>query len=310
MERKAIITGGAGFVGSHLADRLLELGFEVVIIDNLVRTNGTRNIDHIRDKITFIEDVASMNALKQAGDNVTHIFHLAATRINRCAKFPYEGHRLIAETGYCVVKYATEIGAKLFFASTASVYNKPKIQPITEDSICAPHTIYGAGKYYTENLIRSFDNMHGLDYTINRFFSVYGERMDCEGAYTEVIFNWLYNISQGNNNITVYGDPNDKILDLVYVDDVIDAILKTTFESNKDVFNVSTEQGVTLSNLINVIKDVTGKELNINIVPENRNDIEKKRVGSTKKLRELNWNIKNNLYDGIKKTHGWITTLE
>ena len=87
--------------------------------------------------------------------------------------------------------------------------------------------------------------MYGLDYTINRFFSVYGPRMDCEGAYTEVIFNWLNQIHKGNNEITVFGNPDEKILDLVYVEDVVNAIILTTFNSNKDVFTYGLKGGVT-----------------------------------------------------------------
>ena len=195
---------------------------------------------------------------------------------------------------------------KLFFASTASVYNKPKRQPIQESDPCVPHTIYGAGKYYTENLIRSYDNMYGLDYTINRFFSVYGVKMDCEGAYTEVIFNWLNNIKEGNKNIKVFGNPDEKILDLVYVDDITDAIILSTFESNKQVYNVSTQNGVTLTELINTIQNVTKINLKLDIIPENRNDIEKKRVGDTSKLRKLGWNNKISLEEGITKTWNWI----
>ena len=198
---------------------------------------------------------------------------------------------------------------KLFFASTASVYNKPERQPIQENNPCVPHTIYGAGKYYTENLIRSYDNMYGLNYTINRFFSVYGVRMDNAGAYTEVIFNWLNNIKNGNNHITVFGNPDEKILDLVYVDDVVEAIITSTFNSNKEVYNVSTQNGVTLSELISTIEKVTKTKLEIEIKPENRTDIEKKRVGDTSKLRGLGWNNLVSLEEGIRKTNKWIQTL-
>lgn len=109
--------------------------------------------------------------------------------------------------------------------------------------------------------------MYGLDYTINRFFSVYGVRMDSAGAYTEVIFNWLNNIKNGNNYITVFGNPEEKVLDLVYVDDVVDAIITSTFNSNKEVYNVSTQNGVTLSELIRTIEKVTGVELIMEVLP-------------------------------------------
>ncbi len=310
MERKnAIISGGAGFVGGHLSLRLLKEGFDkIYLVDNLIRSNSLRNI--VKDpKIEFIYgDVYSFDFTIFEG--ITHFFHLAATRINRCAHNNKEGHDYIASGGFNVVNYCAKNKIKLFFSSTASVYNKPKRQPIQEEDPCTPHTIYGAGKYYTENLIRSYDNMLGFDYTINRFFSVYGVGMDCEGAYTEVIFNWLNNIKKGITNIKVFGNPDEKILDLVYVEDVVDAIILTTFNSNKEVFNVSTQKGVTLTELISTIEQVTNTKLSIDIVPENRTDIENKRVGDTTKLKKLGWNDNINLTHGIKKTYEWIAELE
>lgn len=310
MERKnAIVTGGAGFVGSHLSERLLNEGFDkIYIIDNLIRSNNLRNVPN-NFNIEFIYGEVSTFDFSVFKD-ITHFFHLAATRINRCAQYNKEGHEFIANSGFNVVDYCAKNNIKLFFASTASVYNKPKRQPIQEIDPCVPHTIYGAGKYYTENLIRSYDNMYDFNYVINRFFSVYGVRMDSAGAYTEVIFNWLNNIKNGNNHITVFGNPDEKVLDLVYVDDVVNAIITSTFNSNKEVYNVSTQNGVTLSELISTIEKVTNTTLEIETKPENRTDIEKKRVGDTSKLRGLGWNNLVSLEDGIKKTYDWITGLE
>ena len=174
MERKnAIISGGAGFVGSHLAERLLKEGFDkIYLIDNLIRSNNLRNVPS-NPQIEFIYGDVGIFDFSVLED-ISHFFHLAATRINRCAKYNKEGHESISQGGFNVVNYCAKNNIKLFFSSTASVYNKPKRQPIQEEDPCTPHTIYGAGKYYTENLIRSYNNMYNLDYTINRFFSVYG----------------------------------------------------------------------------------------------------------------------------------------
>ena len=303
--KNAIISGGAGFIGSHLAERLIKEGFDTVyLIDNLVRSNNLRNISN-SPNIKFIYGDASTFDFS-AFDDISYFFHLAATRINRCAQYNREGHEFIASSGFNVVDYCSKNNIKLFFSSTASVYNKPKRQPIQEEDPCTPHTIYGAGKYYTENLIRSYDNMYGLDYTINRFFNVYGVKMDSTGAYTEVIFNWLNNIKNANNQITVYGNPDEKILDLVYVEDVVNAIILTTFNSNKEVFNVSTQEGVSLTDLISTIENVTNTQLDIKITPENRTDIENKRVGNTLKLKNLGWNNNISLHEGIKRTYEWI----
>ena len=310
MERKnAIITGGAGFVASHLAEAISNKYNKIYLIDNLVRTNRTRNIDHlIGGKFIFIEAEVSEFDFAQL-DNIGVIYHLAATRINRCAKDPNEGHKFLADAGLNVVKYCAENNIKLFFSSTASVYNNPKRFPIEETDPCEPHTIYGAAKYYTENLMRTFAKSHNLQYSICRFFSVYGVKMDCEGAYTEIIFNWLSQINQGKNQVTVFGNPDEKILDLVYVEDVVNAILKSTENWNNEVYNVSTETGISITELIKVIENELDVQLEVSILPENRTDIENKRVGSVKKLKTIGWEPKNSINQGILKTYKWIQTL-
>lgn len=309
----AIITGGAGFVGSHLAEALADRYDTIYLIDNLVRTSNTRNIEHLlsNPKYVFLQEEvgeffkSKVNSLS----DVVAVYHLAATRINRCVQNPEEGHAFLADAGFEVVKHCALNNIKLFFASTASVYNNPKKFPIEEIDPCEPHTIYGAAKYYTESLMRSFAKSHGLKYSICRFFSVYGVRMDCEGAYTEIIFNWLNKINKGDNSITVFGNANEKVLDLVYVEDVVNAILKVTEEWDNEVYNVSTEEGVTITDLIHTISEVLNVNLAIEAKPENRNDIEKKRVGSVERLRGLGWEPKNPLPVGILKTYEWIGKL-
>lgn len=304
----AIITGGAGFIASHLAELIEERYDKIYLVDNLVRTGNLRNVKHLSDKFVFINgDVSNFDF--SSISNVESLYHLAATRINRCAKDPWEGHRFIADGGLNVVKYCAENKVNLFFASTASVYNNPKRFPIEESDPCEPHTLYGAAKYYTENLIRTFAKSHKLKYSICRFFSVYGERMDCEGVYTEIIFNWLDGISKGKNEVTVYGDPDNKILDLVYVEDVAKAIFMCTNEWKNEVYNVSTEQGVSISELIRAIQNQLKVEINVKLLPENRTDIEQKRVGSTKKLRSIGWKPSYNIDQGILKTYEWIRKI-
>ena len=307
--KNAIITGGAGFIASHLSPRLLTEGFnKVFLIDNLMRTQSLRNVTP-HENIKFIYGDAGEFDYKTLPD-VSHFFHLASPKINRCAKFNREGHSNIVNPAINIVDFCSHQKVKLFFASTASVYNTPKRFPIAESDNCQPHTIYGAGKYYTECLLRSYENMHGLDYVINRFFSVYGPHMDSSGVYTEVIFNWLNNIKKGDHQIKVFGNPDEKILDLVYVSDVVDAIMLSTFTTNHEVLNVSTQNGVTLRELINAIEKVTNTDLIIEVKKENRTDIENKRVGDTSKLRSLGWNNLTSLEQGLKQTYEWITKLE
>lgn len=319
-----LLTGGAGFVGSHLLEKLLYNypDNEYVVIDNLVRTNGLRNIQHILDKhknVTFINaDVGTCDIDEiiykhfAVGVGVQdYLFHLAATRINRCDKYNREGHISIADSGFNVINSFVKNTDNpiIFFASSASVYAPPKKFPMKEEDQCYPHTIYGAGKLYTENLIQSYKIHHPyMKYSICRFFSVYGERMDNDGPYTEVIFNWLDGIKKGHNTITVYGNPDEKILDLVHVDDVVDAILRTTDHNDIEdgVYNVSTGKGVTLTELISIIEEVTGVKLKREIYEETRSDIELKRIGDISKLTELGWEQKVDLKKGIERVWRWI----
>ena len=305
--KNVVITGGAGFIGSNLCLRLLkEKPKKIFLIDNLMRTQSLRNV--IDDpRVEFIYGDASFFDFSELGE-VSHLFHLASPKINRCVKFRLEGHQNITQSAFNTVNYCSTFGTKLFLASTASVYNNIKRLPIQEEDHCYPHTIYGAGKYYNECLIQSFDRMQGMDFTINRFFNVYGENMDSSGAYTEVIFNWLNSIRTGNKTITIQGNPDEKILDLVYVSDVVDAIVLSTFKSNKQIFNVSTETGVTLTNLVEAIEKVTDVSLKKKIVPDDRKDLELKRIGDTSKLRSLGWRQQVFLEEGLKKTWDWINS--
>jgi UDP-glucose 4-epimerase len=313
----AIITGGAGFIASHLAEALAKDYNKIFLVDNLVRTGNTRNIDHLlqNPKFEFLNldisnarDIAKLSNIHE-DEGIDVVYHLAATRINRCAQNPYEGHRFLADGGYYIVEFCAANKIKMFFASTASVYNNPKRFPIEETDPCESHTIYGAAKYYTEGLMRSFAKNFGLQYSICRFFSVYGVRMDCEGAYTEIIFNWLNNINKGNNKVTVFGNPDEKVLDLVYVKDVVGAIIAATEEWKNEVYNVSTETGVTITDLIKTISETLEVKLEVEVKPENRTDIEKKRVGSVSKLKSLGWKPKYDLAKGIKETYKWINHL-
>ena len=145
--------------------------------------------------------------------------------------------------------------------------------------------------------------------------------MDREGAYTEVIYNWLHSIAEsrerawkhfglgGKTKILAFGNPDEKILDLVYVGDVVDAIISSTEHWNNETYNVSTESGISVSELIKTIERTLNVSLDVEIVPDNRTDIEKKRVGSIEKLRSIGWTPNTSIESGLLKTWEWVQTL-
>lgn len=316
--KKIIITGGAGFIGSHLIEKLLnETDTPMIyIIDNLMRTNNLRNIQHLMDdmktkaRLRFINaDIATFDYEAVIDPfQIDYIFHLASPRINRINEFNVEGHNTVAVGGFRLVDWAARYNniKKLYFASSASVYYRPKTFPIYETDLKDPHTIYGAGKLYTEQIIKSYNMLYGLNYAISRFFSVYGPRMDNQGVYTEVVFNWLNEIKKGNNKVIVHGNPDEKILDLVYVDDVVNAVYDMTMSPNNSTYNVSTEKGTTLRGLVDIISKVTNTQIEIESVPEYRKDTEAKRIGSIDRLRAIGWEPTVSLEEGIERTWRWV----
>ncbi len=306
----AIITGGAGFIPSHLAEKIASKYHKVYLIDNLMRTNGLRNIKHLLNdpQFEFIHaGVESFNfdSLK----DVSHVFHMAATRINRSQKYTREGHIYNADAGFNVVDYCGRNRIKLYFASTASVYQNIRRLPIKEEDVGTPHTIYGAAKLYTEHLIHTYDNIMGLNFSISRFFSVYGPRMDNEGAYTEIVYNWLGQALKGGGKVRVNGNPEDSIIDLVYVDDVVNAIVAMTYTSNKGTFNVATQKGTNLRELFEIVKKVTGSNLELEVIPMARTDVESKRIGCIDELKKLFWTPTVDVEEGIRRSYEWLKTV-
>lgn len=311
-----VITGAAGFISSHLIERLINdkkyMFNKIYLIDNLVRTNSLRNIKHLLKldhRLEFIHaDISTCNFEEFIDPfTVSSVFHLAATRINRCNNYNLEGHQYIATGGARLIDWISKYNdIKIFFASSASVYQKPIKLPIKETAKCDPTAIYGSGKLYTENLLKSYNKLHSLEYVVNRFFSVYGIRMDNTGVYTEVIFNWLNQIKKGDKDIFINGNPDEKILDLIYVDDVVDAILLTMEKSRNSIFNVSTQRGITLTKLIDIIEEIVDTKLNRVLIKEDRTDIEKVRIGDITKLKYLGWEQKTSLREGLIKTWEWI----
>jgi UDP-glucose 4-epimerase len=256
-------------------------------------------------KIEFIHagvETFNFDALK----DITEVYHMAATRINRSQKYTREGHVYNADAGFNVVDYCARNKVKLYFSSTASVYQNIKRLPILEEDTGTPHTIYGAAKLYTENLIHTYNNIMGLDFAISRFFSVYGPRMDNEGAYTEIVYNWLSQGIKGSGKVIVNGNPEDSVIDMVYVDDVVDAIITMTRFTNGQTFNVATQKGTTLLELFNIIKKITKSNLELETISMKRNDIETKRIGDSQKLRQHGWEPKVNVEEGIRRSYEWL----
>lgn len=251
--KRILVTGGAGFVGSHIVDALLEAGCgPIVVVDNMVRgrvanlapalASGQVELVH-----GDIRDGALMHRLVAGADTV---FHQAALRITHCAAEPDAAKQVMVDATYDLLRLCVDHGVrKVVYASSASIYGLAEQFPTTE----AHHpydnrTLYGAAKLFGEGLLRAFNDMFALDYVALRYFNVYGPRMDLHGRYTEVMVRWMERIAAGQPPI-IFGD-GLQTMDMIHVADVARAnVLAAMSDASDAVFNVGSETETSLLDL-------------------------------------------------------------
>jgi UDP-glucose 4-epimerase len=240
---RALVTGGAGTIGSHVVDLLVRGGAsEVVILDNFVR--GRRaNLDWAlgHGPVSVVEgDIRDAGLVHRLSEGKDLVFHLAAIRITQCVEEPRLANEVLVDGTFNVVEAAAAAGVrKVIASSSASVYGLAEEFPTTERH--HPYnndTFYGAAKAFNEGTLRSFHAMKGLDYVALRYFNVYGPRMDVHGLYTEVLIRWMERISAGQAPL-ILGD-GLQTMDFVHVEDIARAnILAAEADVTDDVFNVA-----------------------------------------------------------------------
>jgi UDP-glucose 4-epimerase len=267
----ALVTGGAGFVGSHIVDQLVDAGCaKIIVIDNLVRgrrDNLARVIDRAPVEVIEgdIRDGRLMDGLVQSADVV---FHQAALRITHCAAEPQQAFDVMVKATFDLVRMCVDHGVqKLVMASSASVYGLAGHFPTRENEPpYANRTLYGGAKVFGESLLRAFNDMSGLNYVALRYFNVYGPRMDRHGKYTEVLIRWMERIQSGEPPL-VFGD-GDETMDMVHVRDVARANILAASKPVGDIaLNIGSGQEVTLYDLATRLTRVMGRH---DLVPEHR----------------------------------------
>ena len=288
--RRVLITGGAGVIGSHIADQLVaESVAEIVVVDNFVRgrpenlawasAHGPVNI--------VTGDIRDPGLLARVTRGIDLVFHQAAIRITQCADEPRLALDVLGTGTFNVLEaaVANDVG-RVVAASSASVYGQASTFPTTEDHHpYANTTLYGALKVLDEGLLRSFHDMYGLDYVALRYFNVYGPRMDVYGAYTEVLVRWMERIAAGLPPV-VLGD-GSQTMDFVHVADVARAnILAARSDVTDEVFNVASGQETSLRELAAALLDVMASDLELDFGPERRTNRVARRLADVTKARE------------------------
>ncbi|MEN3307390.1 MAG: UDP-glucose 4-epimerase [Micromonosporaceae bacterium] len=262
---RALVTGGAGTIGSHVVDELVRGGArEIVVLDNLVRGRQA-NLEWacangpVRLVEGDIRDAGLVHELSQGQDLV---FHLAAIRITQCAEEPRLANEVLVDGTFNVLEAAAAAKVrKVVASSSASVYGLAEQFPTTERH--HPYnndTFYGAAKAFNEGVLRSFHSMYGLDYVALRYFNVYGPRMDIYGLYTEVLIRWMERIESGTPPL-ILGD-GLQTMDFVHVADIARAnILAAEADVTDDVFNVASGTETSLRELAHALTEVMKADL-------------------------------------------------
>jgi UDP-glucose 4-epimerase len=292
---RILITGGAGFVGSHIADQLIagEKVREVVLFDNLLR-GSRRNVEAAlrSGRARLVEgDIRDRARLDEHVAGADYVFHMAALRITRCAENPREALEVMYDGTFNVVEACVRHRVKkLVAASSASVYGTADVFPTHEGH--HPYnnrTLYGAAKMANELMYRAFNDMFGLRYAAMRYFNVYGPRMDTEGKYTEVLIRWYGLVKQGKPPV-IFGE-GDQTMDFVDVEDVARAnILALKAPVSDEVFNVASRRETSLRQLCDALLRTMGSTLTPTHVPlpAERTRVEvRRRLADTSKAKEL-----------------------
>ena len=264
---RILVTGGAGLIGSHIVDRLIhESPAEIVVLDNFVRGRRENLAQAMPSgRVTIVEgDIRDRQLVAEAMQGIDVVFHQAAIRITQCAEEPALAMDVLVNGTFLVLDAARQAGVrKVVAASSASVYGLADRFPTDEQH--HPYnnrTLYGSAKAFNEGLLRSFNEMYGLEYVALRYFNVYGPRMDIYGAYTEVFIRWMENIEAGRAPM-IFGD-GTQTMDFIFADDIARAnILAARAPVSDVVYNIASGSEFSLNECAELLLGVMKSNLKV-----------------------------------------------
>jgi len=309
-DARVLITGGAGLIGSTIADQLLDLDVaEIIVLDDFTR--GTlANLDRAlpSGRVRVVDgDIRDRHLVAELMTGVDVVFHEAAIRITQCAEDPRLAVDVLVNGAFNVFEAAGQAGVgRLVAASSASVYGQADVLPTPETQ--HPYnndTIYGAAKAFNEGMLRSLHHTRGLDYVALRYFNVYGPRMDIHGVYTEVLVRWMERIEAGEAPI-IHGD-GSQTMDFIHVADIARAnVLAATAPTTDEVFNVATGVSTSLRELAQVLLGVMGSDLEPTFAPARALvNVQARRADVAKAAELLGFRSQLALVEGMRDLVDW-----
>lgn len=303
---KILITGGAGFIGSHVAEVLRAAGQQIVVVDNL--SSGRR--ENVAEGVKLYELDICDAALEDvfAAEGFAAVVHLAGqTMVDVSIREPEFDTRVNIAGTVHVLECCRRFGVRrLVFASTAAVYGDNESLPLCENELPRPLSFYGLSKLTVEGYLALYRRYYGLEYATLRFANVYGERQG-DGGEGGVISIFTKRVAAGLP-ITIYGDGR-QTRDFIYAGDVARAIyaaLTAPVEQVNDIFNVSTNKEISLQDMVEVLRIVSGKEIKPQYGPARAGDIYRSILSNDKIRRKLDWQPEMDFAEGLKRTYTYF----
>jgi dTDP-glucose 4,6-dehydratase len=310
MKKRVLITGGAGFLGSHLCDRFLKEGFSVIAMDNLI-TGDLNNIEHLFPLDDFEFYKHDVTKFIHIPGNLDYILHFAspASPIDYL-KIPIQTLKVGAMGTHNLLGLAKAKGARILVASTSEVYGDPLVHPQTEEywgnvNPVGPRGVYDEAKRYLESITMAYHNFHGVETRIIRIFNTYGPRMRLNDGRALPAF-----IGQAlrGEDLTVFGT-GAQTRSFCYVDDLVEGIYRLLLSDYHLPVNIGNPDEISLKDFAEEVLRLTGNKVKIVYKPLPEDDPKQRRPDITKAKEILGWEPKIARREGLEKTYAYFKSL-
>lgn len=305
-----LVTGGAGFIGSHLVDRLVDAGHDVTVLDNFSTgrlSNISNSLSHRNFRLVRADVRRIPRSFAKRLKRVDRVIHLAAaTSVQESIRDPVHTTEVNVTGTLNVLKTAKALKTeRVVFASSAAVYGKPRTFPIAEDTPLAPISPYGASKAACEHYLASFEANHGIEAVALRYFNVYGPRQT-PGQYAGVISIFTKKALQ-RRPLEIYGD-GSQTRDFVFVSDVIDGTVAALQKNLKNrTFNIASGSEMKITDLAKMIQAIAGSHSEVKCSPPLAGDIARSLADTTRARNELEYAARTKVEDGLSRTIQWLS---